>query len=1241
MSRDANSRATLLDLPALERIETACLEFESAWQRGDEPCVEDYLYEGETCERSELLRELLLLDLDYQLRSGKTPSQAEFQSRFPSDSELIGDVFDCFPIDDSTTQQIREVRSINVPIKEPPLQLDDYEMLELLGEGGMGAVYRAQQKSIQRIVALKVIRPDCLLLHADQQSDVKARFKAEVQAAARLEHPHIVQIYESGEVEGRPYFCMRFIDGQTLDQHLKAGPMEGRLAAALMATVAEAVEYAHQQGVVHRDLKPRNILIDKKGQPFITDFGLARSMDDDSLLTQTGEILGTPSYMSPEQAKGESELGPRTDVYSLGATFYELLTGRAPFRAAGTFETIRQVIEDQPAPPRRLNPAIDRDAETIALKCLEKDPDARYATALELREELTRYVEGRSIRARPVSQVTSGWRWCRRNPLVATLATVAAALLVALAVGGPIASIRLSTLLDRAEQGESEAIEQRDLAKKNENRAELQRQRAVAAEATALAQAKAERRKTYIADMKRVERFYGISELAVVKEILERYLPQPMQEDLRAFEWYYWWRMSHRELHSFSFEQPVQRVALHPNGLQMASAEKGGKVTVVDLESGQVLQSFQLENEDCADLRYSTDGELLAAAGAQGIVRVWNVGTGEREFRGSYPRQTLYRHTVAFDDSCRFYAWTFSENLGLTDRRKKQALWAIPSGISGVVQYSSGNSMSMHVPSLSMARQAMRESNELRKETGFDGTPESLDKLTSAQRKVLENHTRATTSFAMPTLSVAETRSNVRSRGGPVFSVALSSDSTLVAAAGAGGVVKVFDAETHEERQTVSSEAENLYSVAFTGEAKRLAACGAEGFTGAWELESGRLLNRFFGHTGDVNGIVLFSGGELIATCGDDRTVRIWDIENGECLALLKGHSATINSVVASQDNETLATAGSDRTAKVWPAYPADSQVLSRESDSMTLGCKFSPTGDSLAWISRDSNNVDTIKLWDLKKRVQTGTETLSMRFYRDLPDVVSFAPDESTLDTSITRRKLTRDQFTPGQPLTFQGSFGGRGRLRQQHSAQPIGPGTYIPNSSKMVFAGLTDGLILFEEGEPLQSSADHCLYVSASSDGSTLAAAANHSVQLWNLGDRSLRRTLEGHEDYVRCVAFSGDGKLIASASSDSTTKLWNVVTGELHKTLRGHEGGVSWVDFTPDGKTIATAGRDATIRIWDCDTGNEKTVLRGHDAWVTSLDFSPDGNTLASTSHDGTVRIWNGSRHGLENGINIATD
>ena len=336
MHKDTDSRTASLALPALERIEATCLEFEAAWKRAMS-LVSKTISTKEKLANAELLRELLLLDLDYQLRSGKTPSQAEFQSRFPSDSELIGDVFDSFPIDDSTTQQIREVRSINVANKEPPLQLDDYEMLELLGEGGMGAVYRAQQKSIQRIVALKVIRPDCLLLHADHQSDVKARFKAEVQAAAQLEHPHIVQIYESGEVKGRPYFSMRFIGGQTLDQLLKAGPMEGRLAAALMATVTEAVEYAHQQGVVHRDLKPRNILIDEKGQPFITDFGLARSMDDDSLLTQTGEILGTPSYMSPEQAKGESELGPRTDVYSLGATFYELLTGRAPFRACRHF----------------------------------------------------------------------------------------------------------------------------------------------------------------------------------------------------------------------------------------------------------------------------------------------------------------------------------------------------------------------------------------------------------------------------------------------------------------------------------------------------------------------------------------------------------------------------------------------------------------------------------------------------------------------------------------------------------------------------------------------------------------------------------------------------------------------------------------------------------------------------------------------------------------------------------------
>ena len=253
----------------------------------------------------------------------------------------------------------------------------DYELLRVIARGGMGVVYRARQVSLNRPVALKMILAGQLA----SNDDVK-RFYLEAEAAANLDHPGIVPIYEVGQHKGQHFFSMGFVEGQSLAQRLADGPLPPREAAALMVKVAEAIEYAHGRGVIHRDLKPGNILLDRNGYPRVTDFGLAKKLQGDSGLTGSGQIMGTPSYMPPEQAGGKrGEVGPAADVYALGATLYALITGRPPFQAATAMDTVRQVISDEPIPPRRLNPAADRDIETICLKCLEKEPARRYASA--------------------------------------------------------------------------------------------------------------------------------------------------------------------------------------------------------------------------------------------------------------------------------------------------------------------------------------------------------------------------------------------------------------------------------------------------------------------------------------------------------------------------------------------------------------------------------------------------------------------------------------------------------------------------------------------------------------------------------------------------------------------------------------------------------------------------------------------------------------------------------------------
>jgi tRNA A-37 threonylcarbamoyl transferase component Bud32 len=325
----------------------------------------------------------------------------------------------------------------------------------------MGVVYKARQIKANRTVALKMILSGQLA-----SSDEVKRFQTEASAAAGLDHPNIVPIFEVGEHEGRHFYSMGFVDGQSLSELLRHGPLPPRGVARLMLQVTRAVEYAHAHGIIHRDLKPQNILLAGGGMtPRVADFGLAKQLSASGDLTATGQILGTPNFMSPEQARGDGgAIGPSSDIYSLGAMLYCLLTGRPPFQAANVIETLRQVVSQEPVSPRLLNDAVDRDLETITLRCLYKEPSKRYQSAAELAEDFERFLAARPIDARPIGPTERAWRWCRRNPLAASLLIAVAALLLLCAVGGASLALIANRYARRADENSERADRNTELA---------------------------------------------------------------------------------------------------------------------------------------------------------------------------------------------------------------------------------------------------------------------------------------------------------------------------------------------------------------------------------------------------------------------------------------------------------------------------------------------------------------------------------------------------------------------------------------------------------------------------------------------------------------------------------------------------------------------------------------------------------------------------------------------------------
>jgi len=460
------------DLPVAELllIDDACDRFEAGWREGTEPQLAPFLAGASAQARPRLFRELLAIDLEFRLGRGEQPQPEAYRAGLPVDIDVIDEVFAAFGYGGAT---IRSFTGTGWPEAAPPPGTDlprpvlspavsgamrsaGYEVLGELGRGGMGVVYLARNLALNRLCAVKMI-----LAGPHAGTATAARFRAEAEMIARLQHPDVVQIYHVGEAEGLPFLELEYLPGGSLDKRLSGTPMPPADAARLVETITRAIAQAHGEGIIHRDLKPANILLDAAGNPKVADFGLAKILDSDTGLTKSRAIVGSPSYMAPEQAEGSSsQVGAATDVYALGAVLYELLTGRPPFHAPTAMETLAQVKYNDPVPPSQVQPGLPRDLETICLHCLEKAPTRRYGTAEALAEDLRRHLAGETIRARSASIWERGLKWSRRYPALATALGVTTAAVILLLAGGFYYNARLQAAL-------SEAVRERNFTQRN------------------------------------------------------------------------------------------------------------------------------------------------------------------------------------------------------------------------------------------------------------------------------------------------------------------------------------------------------------------------------------------------------------------------------------------------------------------------------------------------------------------------------------------------------------------------------------------------------------------------------------------------------------------------------------------------------------------------------------------------------------------------------------------------------
>jgi eukaryotic-like serine/threonine-protein kinase len=1009
-------------------------------------------------------------------------------------------------------------RTTNLSSPAPGTQVryfGDYEILAEIARGGMGVVYKARQVSLDRIVALKMILAGQLASEADVE-----RFYTEARAAANLQHPNIVAIHEVGQHEGQHYFSMDYVEGQSLAQLVRENPLPAAKAAEYLKSIAEAIEFAHRQGTLHRDLKPSNILIDGFDQPRVTDFGLAKRIEASGQLTATGSLMGTPSYMSPEQAGAQGgKVGPASDVYSLGAVLYEVVTGRPPFLGESLIATLNQVLNAEPVSPRLLNPSIPRDLETICLKCLQKEPLRRYPSSAELANELGRFLRSEPIQARPVGKTARLWRWCKRKPLVASLAASAASLLIAVIVVTAVAYFATSAALDRSE------------------------------------------RTLYAAHMNLADEARQAGNDGRLTDLLERHLPQPGQADLRGWEWYYLRSQSRilttidskwgheagglwsRVLAKIGGEKGrgpgVLSLAWSPNGRWLAGANLVG-IRIWESETGNRICTL---DQPARLLAWHSDGRRLAATGlsAPEIV-VWDVVDR---------RKVLTLRGRSHGDTGQILGIAWSRDggrLACATNDHRIEIWDLSSGakVLTLTGHPKDGSTIAYPPVLlawSPDDQQLVSSGDRETKVWDIATGREVRTLEGQALACSPDGKRISDYYHVFDLASGHTRFNLWSTGSWQ---AWSPNGRWLATGTTDTTTKILDAENGNEILTLVGR-HNNQMLAWRPDSQRLAATG--GSTDQitiWDTTPRNEERTLTSQRGELFSLAWSPDGRCIAgsavdfqSTGSVGTVYVWDSESGTLVKMLEGHTGFVR-VAWNGDGSHLASIDGTGAVKIW-STPNWQQVTILRKLPRTLGTpnstfqsrelQWSADGKWLAAASGDS----MLTVWESDTWREVFSHADQQMYGIHL---VGWVRKSRELSFETTR------EFKAWDPVS--------GRQRVICGADASRWHLYWSPDERWV-AQLSDTEIRVWDPQ---------------------------MTFWWGLW----LPTLTGHSDMVLDVAWSLDGRRLVSASQDGTAKIWDVSSGHELLTFGGTEKrSCGAVAFSPDGFRLAVS-RGTIVRILD---------------------------------------------------------